>query len=98
MDNNPDTAKSTDDRPATIEDIQAAVTRAYQVGRLEVMGQVNIQRVRAMKERYETLLAQMETSPSDELCHKLLRHRKRLLQACQVGVRNEHALNKLLEN
>jgi len=83
-------------KPATIADVQAAVNKAYQVGRLEVIGQVNIQRVRALKERYDDLLMRLKTGPNDELARKLTRLHKQLLRACKVGVRNEEKLRALL--
>lgn len=87
----------TDDRLATIEDIKVAVERAHQLGRLEVMGQVNIQRVRVLKERFERLEEQLKVAPDDKLLRKALRVRKQVLRACEIGVRNELKLMELME-
>jgi len=87
----------TDDRPATIEDIEAAVKRAYQMGRLEVMGQVNIQRVRVLKDRLERLEEQLRAAPDNKLLRKALRVRKQVLRACEIGVRNELKLKELTD-
>jgi len=86
----------TDDRPATIYDIKAAIERAYQMGRLEVTGEVNIQRVRVLKERLERLEEQLRVAPDDKLLRKALRVRKQVLRACEIGVRNETKLKALV--
>jgi hypothetical protein len=85
------------DTPATIEDIEVAIKRAYQMGQLEVVGRVNVQRVRVLKERFDRLETQLQVTPDDELLRKTLRVRKQLLRACETGVRNELKLKELME-
>lgn len=85
------------DMAALLADVEAALERAYQMGRLEVTGQVNIQRIRALKERYDSLREQLETTPSDELIRKANRLRRQLRRACEVGIRNEAQLEKLTD-
>ena len=79
----------------TPTEIEAALRRAYQIGRLEVVGEVNIQRVRTLKERFERLEAQLELTP--DLLPKALRLRKQIVRACEIGLRNETALKELME-
>ena len=85
------------DLAALLTDVEAALELAYQMGRLEVTGQVNIQRIRALKERYDSLREQLETTPSDELIRKAKRLRRQLRRACEVGIRNEAQLEKLTD-
>lgn len=86
-----------DDLPATLADIKAAVDRAFQLGRLTVIGEVNIQRVRALRERYDNLLEKVKDTPTDELIRKLKRVRKQLIRACETGVRHEDTLRKMTD-
>jgi len=79
----------------TPTEIEAALRRAYQIGRLEVIGEVNIQRVRTLKERFERLEAQLELTP--DLLPKALRLRKQIVHACEIGLRNETTLKELME-
>jgi hypothetical protein len=82
---------------ATLADITAAIDKAYQLGRLEVIGQVNIQRVRTLRERYDSLLEQAHNTPTDALIRRVRRLRRQLIRACETGARHEDKLQELLE-
>ena len=81
--------------PEIAAELKTCFERARQIGRLEVTGEVNIQRVRALKERYDRLLEHLKAAPDDLLVRKAKRLRKQLLQACEIGVRNEVKLKEL---
>jgi len=83
------------DTPATVADVEAIIKCAYQIGRLDVTGNVNVQRIQTLKERFEHLETQLKAEPNEKLLRKILRLRKQILRACEIGLRNEVKLKEL---
>jgi hypothetical protein len=71
------------------------VERAYQMGRLEVTGEVNVHRISQMNERLERLTIHLEQEYDEHLRRKARKLCKKIDQACEVALRNEAKLREL---